>query len=137
MNTEIMGSMPHEPHTGLPVAGTIERAHRALRINLDPPYPLGDLVIGAKVVPDLLAGLQVEVTFVQQVRSRAPFLGFAGTARFSKTSNRIMIRVGGKSYVAAWHDVARVYTGSLESATVSLLRATPPPIIDADLVRAF
>ena len=118
-------------------AGTIERTHLALKIALDTPYPLGDLVIGAGDARRLFSGKQVDVAFVQQRPGRDPYLGFAGTARFSRAKDVVTARIDGRTFTASGTEVSQVYEGSRHAAPVNQLTTAPAPIIDADLVRAF
>ena len=112
--------MPFEP------CGTIEKDHSALRVDL-PSWKLGQLVIGATDVSKLLTGSEATVSFVQQ-RGEAVFVGYAGTARISRSGAAINIRIEARLMTVPVKAVRAVVEGKRTAAPIS----APAPVIDAD-----
>ncbi len=121
--------------------GTIQKDHAALRVDL-PSWKLGTLVIAADDVSKVLSGRPVDVSFVQE-RGEDVFVGFAGTARPSRSGKAINIRIEARLMTVPVAAVQAVVAGRRPSARLS----SPAPIIDAervqreaidhDLVRSF
>lgn len=108
-------------------AGRITRDRHALRVEID-GWQLGQLVIGAADVPKLLNGHVVDVQFVQQRDGREPFIGYAGTARISRSGKAVNVRIESRLMTAPLKAVQKVITGQQLAARLS----APAPIIDAD-----
>ena len=113
--------------------GKIEKDHAALRVDLDGGYPLGRLVIAAADVPKMLNGREVDLNFVQQRPGREPFIGFAGTARISRSGKAVNVRIEGQTYTSPIAQVRQVVAGTRTAALLS--RPAPAPILDADRVQ--
>ena len=107
--------------------GKIEKVHDALRVQVD-GWKLGELVIAAADVPKLLNGREVDVNFVQQRDGREPFIGYAGTARISRSGKAINVRIESRLMTAPLAQVRKVISGQQTAARLS----APAPIIDAD-----
>jgi len=107
--------------------GKIEKVHDALRVDL-PSWKLGTLVIAAGDIPELLSGRMVDVNFVQQRPGREAFIGYAGTARVSRSGKAINVRIGSRLMSAPIKQVQRVIVGQQIAARLSV----PAPIIDAE-----
>ena len=107
--------------------GKIEKVHDALRVQVD-GWKLGELVIAAADVPKLLNGREVDVNFVQQRDGREPFIGYAGTARISRSGKAINVRIESRLMTAPLAQVRKVISGQQTAARLS----APGPIIDAD-----
>mgnify|MGYP000937107493 CR=1 FL=1 len=110
--------------------GTIEKAHDALQLQVD-GWTLGTLVIAAGNVSNLLNGHAVEVNFVQQRPGREIYIGYAGTARLSRSGRAINVRIESRMMTASLEQVQQVVTGQRKAARLS----SPAPIIDADAVQ--
>ncbi|MCK8519486.1 hypothetical protein [Methanoculleus sp. 7T] len=107
--------------------GKIEKVHDALRVDLL-SWKLGTLVIAAGDIPELLSGRMVDVNFVQQRPGREAFIGYAGTARVSRSGKAINVRIGSRLMSAPIKQVQRVIAGQQIAARLS----APAPIIDAE-----
>mgnify|MGYP001026582752 FL=1 len=107
--------------------GKIEKVHDALQVQVD-GWQLGQLVIAAADVPKLLNGREVDVNFVQQRDGREPFIGYAGSARISRSGKAINVRIESRMMTAPLKAVQKVITGQQLAARLS----APAPIIDAD-----
>ena len=107
--------------------GKIEKVHDALQVQVD-GWRLGELVIGAADVPKMLNGDEVTIHFVQQRPGREPFIGYAGTARISRSGKAINVRIESRLMTAPLAQVRKVITGQQLAARLS----APAPIIDAD-----
>ena len=107
--------------------GKIQKDHAALRVDL-PSWKLGTLVIAAADVPKLLNGREVDVNFVQQRDGREPFIGYAGTARISRSGRAVNVRIESRLMTAPLAQVRKVLSGQQLAARLS----APAPIIDAD-----
>ena len=108
-------------------AGRITRDRHALRVEID-GWRLGELVIGAADVPKMLNGDEVTIHFVQQRDGREPFIGYAGSARISRSGKAINVRIESRMMTAPLKAVQKVITGQQLAARLS----APAPIIDAD-----
>lgn len=108
-------------------AGSITRDRCALRVDVD-GWKLGELVIGARDVSELLAGRAVDVSFVQARPGREAFVGYAGTAQLSRSGKAINVRIESRLFTAPLQQVKGVIDGRRTGAVLS----TPAPIIDAD-----
>ena len=108
-------------------AGRITRDRHALRVEID-GWRLGELVIGAADVPKMLNGDEVTIHFVQQRPGREPFIGYAGSARISRSGKAINVRIESRMMTAPLKAVQKVITGQQLAARLS----APAPIIDAD-----
>ena len=106
--------------------GKIEKDHAALRVDL-PSWKLGTLVIAADDVSKVLSGRPVDVSFVQE-RGEDVFVGFAGTARPSRSGKAINIRIEARLMTVPVRALESVISGRRASARLS----SPAPIIDAD-----
>lgn len=106
--------------------GKIEKDHDALRVDL-PSWKLGTLVIAAADVVKVLSGRPVDVSFVQE-RGEDVFVGFAGTARPSRSGKAINIRIEARLMTVPVAAVQAVVAGTRTAARLS----SPVPIIDAD-----
>jgi hypothetical protein len=91
-------------------------------------WQLGQLVIGAADVPKMLNGDEVTIHFVQQRPGREPFIGYAGTARISRSGRAVNVRIESRLMTAPLAQVQKVITGQQLAARLS----APAPIIDAD-----
>lgn len=109
--------------------GTIQKVHDALRVDL-PSWKLGTLVIAADDVSKVLSGRPVDVSFVQE-RGEDVFVGFAGTARPSRSGKAINIRIEARLMTVPVAAVQAVVAGTRTAARLS----SPAPIIDADRVQ--
>ncbi len=109
--------------------GTIQKVHDALRVDL-PSWKLGTLVIAADDVVKVLSGRPVDVSFVQE-RGEDVFVGFAGTARPSRSGKAINIRIETRILSVPVAAVQAVVSGRRPSARLS----SPSPVIDADAVQ--
>lgn len=107
--------------------GTIEKAHDALQVQVD-GWTLGSLVIAAGNVSNLLNGHAVDVNFVQDRPGREVYIGYAGTARLSRSGKAINVRIESRMMTAPLEQVEQVVTGQRKAARLS----APAPIIDAD-----
>jgi hypothetical protein len=110
--------------------GKIEKVHDALRVDL-PSWKLGTLVIAADDVVKVLSGRPVDVSFVQE-RGEDVFVGFAGTARPSRSGKAINIRIEARILSVPVAAVQAVVSGRRASAQLS----SPAPVIDADAAQA-
>ena len=108
-------------------AGRITRDRHALRVEID-GWRLGELVIGAADVPKMLNGDEVTIHFVQQRPGREPFIGYAGSARISRSGKAINVKIESRMMTAPLKAVQKVITGQQLAARLS----APAPIIDAD-----
>jgi len=117
--------MPFKP------CGKIQKHHDALQVQVD-GWTLGTLVIAAADVPKLLNGREVDVNFVQQRDGREPFIGYAGTARISRSGRAVNVRIESRLMTAPLAQVRKVITGQQIAARLS----SPAPIIDADREQA-
>jgi hypothetical protein len=113
--------MPFRP------CGKIQKHHDALRVQVD-GWRLGELVIGAADVPKMLNGDEVTIHFVQQRPGREPFIGYAGSARISRSGKAINVKIESRMMTAPLKAVQKVITGQQLAARLS----SPAPIIDAD-----
>mgnify|MGYP001355719666 CR=1 FL=1 len=113
--------MPFRP------CGKIQKHHDALQVQVD-GWTLGSLVIGAADVPKMLNGDEVTIHFVQQRPGREPFIGYAGSARISRSGKAVNIRIEARLMTAPLKAVQKVITGQQLAARLS----APAPIIDAD-----
>ncbi len=109
--------------------GKIQKVHDALQVQVD-GWTLGTLVIAAADVPKLLNGREVDVNFVQQRPGREPFIGYAGTARISRSGKAVNVRIEGQTYTSPIAQVRQVVAGTRTAALLS--RPAPAPILDAD-----
>lgn len=109
--------------------GTIQKDHAALRVDL-PSWKLGTLVIAADDVSKVLSGRPVDVSFVQE-RGEDVFVGFAGTARPSRSGKAINIRIEARLMTVPVAAVQAVVAGTRTAARLS----SPSPVIDADAVQ--
>jgi len=107
--------------------GKIEKVHDALQVQVD-GWTLGTLVIAAADVPKMLNGDEVTIHFVQQRPGREPFIGYAGSARISRSGKAINVRIESRMMTAPLKAVEKVITGQQLAARLS----APAPIIDAD-----
>ena len=112
--------------------GKIQKRHDALQVQVD-GWQLGELVIAAADVPKLLNGREVDVNFVQQRDGREPFIGYAGSARISRSGKAINVRIEGQTYTSPIAQVRQVVAGTRTAALLS--RPAPAPILDADRVQ--
>jgi hypothetical protein len=113
--------MPFRP------CGKIQKHHDALHVQVD-GWRLGELVIGAADVPKMLNGDEVTIHFVQQRPGREPFIGYAGSARISRSGKAINVRIESRMMTAPLKAVQKVISGQQTAARLS----APAPIIDAD-----
>ena len=112
--------------------GMIQKDHAALRVVVD-GWKLGTLVIGAADVPKMLNGDEVTIHFVQQRDGREPFIGYAGSARISRSGKAVNVRIEGQTYTSPIAQVRQVVAGTRTAALLS--RPAPAPILDADRVQ--
>ena len=117
--------MPFKP------CGKIQKVHDSLQVQVD-GWTLGTLVIAAADVPKLLNGREVDVNFVQQRDGREPFIGYAGTARISRSGRAVNVRIESRLMSAPLAAVQKVLSGQQLAARLS----APAPIIDADREQA-
>jgi hypothetical protein len=110
--------------------GKIEKVHDALRVDL-PSWKLGTLVIAAADVPKLLNGHAVDVQFVQERPGHEVFIGYAGTARISRSGKAVNVRIESRFMTVPRKALEAVVEGKRKSARLS----SPTPIIDADRVQ--
>ena len=113
--------MPFRP------CGKIQKHHDALQVQVD-GWTLGSLVIAAGNVSNLLNGHAVDVNFVQDRPGREVYIGYAGTARLSRSGKAINVRIESRMMTAPLEQVEQVVTGQRKAARLSALA----PIIDAD-----
>lgn len=118
-----------ENMTGFYPAGTVKKTHEALELEIS-EWTLGRLVVAADAVPKLLAGIPVDVNFVQE-RDDEVFVGFAGTARPSRSGKAINIRIEARLMTIPVRALESVISGRRASARLS----SPAPVIDADQVQ--
>jgi hypothetical protein len=111
--------------------GKIEKDHAALRVVVD-GWKLGTLVIGAADVSKMLNGDEVTIHFVQQRPGREPFIGYAGSARISRSGKAINVKIEARRMSAPLAQVQKVIAGQQLAARLS----APAPIIDADREQA-
>jgi len=108
----------------------VEKSRRSTthcRCRLD-GWQLGELVIAAADVPKLLNGHAVDVQFVQERPGREVFIGYAGTARISRSGRAVNVRIESRLMTAPLAQVRKVLSGQQLAARLS----APAPIIDAD-----
>ena len=111
--------------------GKIQKHHDALQVRVD-GWKLGELVIAAADVPKMLRGHAVDVQFVQERPGREVFIGYAGTARISRSGKAVNIRIEARLMTAPLKAVEKVIAGEQAAARLS----SPAPIIDADREQA-
>jgi len=111
--------------------GKIQKHHDALQVQVD-GWRLGELVIAAADVPKMLNGHTVNVQFVQQRPGREPFIGYAGTARISRSGKAVNVRIESRFMTVPRKALEAVVEGKRKSARLS----APAPIIDADKEQA-
>ena len=111
--------------------GMIQKDHGALRVVMD-GWRLGTLVIAAGDISKLLSGDEVTVNFVQQRPGREVFIGYAGTARISRSGRAVNVRIESRLMSAPLAAVQKVLSGQQLAARLS----APAPIIDADREQA-
>ena len=116
--------MPFRP------CGKIQKHHDALQVQVD-GWRLGELVIAAGDISKLLSGDEVTVNFVQNRPGREVYIGYAGTARLSRSGKAVNIRLESRFMTVPRKAVEAVVEGKRKSARVS----SPAPIIDADRVQ--
>jgi len=107
--------------------GKIQKDHAALRVVMD-GWRLGTLVIAAGDISKLLSGDEVTVNFVQERPGREVFIGYAGTARISRSGRAVNVRIESRLMSAPLAAVQKVLSGQQLAARLS----APAPIIDAD-----
>mgnify|MGYP001042892550 CR=1 FL=1 len=107
--------------------GKIQKHHDALQVQVD-GWRLGELVIGAADVPKMLNGDEVTIHFVQQRPGREPFIGYAGSARISRSGKAINVKIESRMMTAPLAQVQKVLSGQQIAARLS----APAPIIDVD-----
>ena len=107
--------------------GMIQKDHAALRVVVD-GWKLGTLVIGAADVSKMLNGDEVTIHFVQQRPGREPFIGYAGSARISRSGKAVNVKIESRRMSAPLAQVQKVISGQQTAARLS----APAPIIDAD-----
>ena len=107
--------------------GKIEKVHDALQVQAD-GWTLGTLVIAAADVPKLLNGHTVDVQFVQERPGHEVFIGYAGTARISRSGKAVNVRIESRLMTVPRKAVEAVVSGKRATARLS----APAPIIDAD-----
>ena len=110
--------------------GQLKKAHEALSLTVD-GWKLGELVIAAADVPKMLNGHAVNVQFVQERPDREVFIGYAGTARLSRSGKAVNIRLESRFMTVPRKALEAVVEGKRKSARLS----APAPIIDADKVQ--
>ena len=84
--------------------------------------------IAAADVPKLLNGHAVDVQFVQERPGHEVFIGYAGTARISRSGKAVNVRIESRLMTAPLKTVQKVLSGQQLAARLS----APAPIIDAD-----
>jgi hypothetical protein len=114
--------MPFKP------CGKIQKVHDALQVQAD-GWTLGTLVIAAADVPKMLNGHAVDVQFVQERPGREVFVGYAGSARISRSGKAVNIRLESRFMTVPRKALEAVVEGKRKSARIS------SPIIDADRVQ--
>jgi len=110
--------------------GKIQKFHRALAVQVD-GWTLGTLVIAAGDIPKMLNGDEVTVNFVQERPGREVFIGYAGTARISRSGKAVNVKIEARLMTAPLAQVQKVLAGQQLAARLS----APAPIIDADKVQ--
>jgi hypothetical protein len=88
-------------------------------------------VIAAADVPKMLNGHAVDVHFVQQRPGREVYIGYAGTARISRSGKAVNVRIESRFMTVPRKALEAVVEGKRKSARLS----SPTPIIDADRVQ--
>ena len=111
--------------------GKIQKDHGALRVVVD-GWKLGTLVIAAADVPKMLNGRVVDVQFVQERPGREVFIGYAGTARISRSGKAVNVKIEARLMTAPLKAVEKVIAGEQAAARLS----SPAPVIDADKEQA-
>ena len=111
--------------------GKIQKDHGALRVVVD-GWKLGTLVIAAADVPKMLNGRVVDVQFVQERPGREVFIGYAGTARISRSGKAVNVKIEARLMTAPLKAVEKVIAGEQAAARLS----SPAPVIDADREQA-
>ncbi|PKL57412.1 MAG: hypothetical protein CVV35_00350 [Methanomicrobiales archaeon HGW-Methanomicrobiales-6] len=111
--------------------GKIQKDHAALRVVMD-GWRLGTLVIAAGDISKLLSGDEVTVNFVQERPGREVFIGYAGTARISRSGRAVNVRIESRLMSAPLAAVQKVLSGQQLAARLS----APAPVIDADREQA-
>ena len=111
--------------------GKIQKHHDALQVRVD-GWKLGELVIAAADVPKMLRGHAVDVQFVQERPGREVFIGYAGTARISRSGKAVNVKIEARLMTAPLKAVEKVIAGEQAAARLS----SPAPIIDADREQA-
>jgi len=114
--------MPFKP------CGKIQKVYDALQVQAD-GWTLGTLVIAAADVPKMLNGHAVDVQFVQERPGREVFVGYAGSARISRSGKAVNIRLESRFMTVPRKALEAVVEGKRKSARIS------SPIIDADRVQ--
>jgi hypothetical protein len=110
--------------------GKIQKHHDALQVQVD-GWTLGTLVIAAADVPKMLNGDEVTIHFVQQRDGREVYIGYAGTARISRSGKAVNVRIESRFMTVPRKALEAVVEGKRKSARLS----SPTPIIDADRVQ--
>ena len=110
--------------------GKLKKTHEALSLTVN-GWSLGELVIGADNIAQLLIGVPVDVNFVQQRPGREVYIGYAGTARLSRSGKAVNIRLESRFMTVPRKALEAVVEGKRKSARIS----SPTPIIDADRVQ--
>jgi hypothetical protein len=95
-------------------------------------WRLGTLVIAAGDISKLLSGDEVTVNFVQERPGREVFIGYAGTARISRSGRAVNVRIESRLMSAPLAAVQKVLSGQQLAARLS----APAPVIDADREQA-
>jgi len=113
--------MPFKP------CGKIQKHHDALQVRVD-GWQLGELVIAASDVSELLSGRVVDISFVQQRSGREAFIGYAGTAMLSRSGKAVNVKIEARLMTAPLAAVQKVLSGQQLAARLS----SPGPVIDAD-----
>jgi hypothetical protein len=108
--------------------GKIQKDRAALRVVVD-GWKLGTLVIAAGDIPKMLNGDEVTVNFVQDRPGREVYIGYAGTARLSRSGKAINIRIEARLMTVPLRALESVISGKRQTARIS------SPIIDADRVQ--
>jgi len=111
--------------------GMIQKDHAALRVAVD-GWKLGTLVIAAGDVSKMLNGDEVTVNFVQQRPGREVYIGYAGTARLSRSGKAVNVKIEARRMSAPLAQVQKVIAGQQLAARLS----APAPVIDADREQA-
>ena len=110
--------------------GKIQKDRAALRVVVD-GWKLGTLVIAAGDIPKMLNGDEVTVNFVQERPGREVFIGYAGTARISRSGKAVNVKIEARRMSAPLAQVQKVIAGQQLAARLS----APAPVIDADKVQ--